>query len=464
MLGRIKIFLVCAAVSLSAALLAGDSTSIDRIVTEGKTHSQVVKQLNYLGTVIGPRTTGTPQLGHAQAWAMGKLRGWGLKNVHLEKWGEVPVGWERGPRQSAKMLLPYEKDFAFSTPCWTPGTEGPVKGQAKMEPESLEDLQKNKADYKGAWMIMKKRVGMRGPALKNLTPLEAAEDAAGIAGRVYGTNDKDLVWTHGSWAGIDNDHLPNHVLVTLNKRDHDSIIYSLEKNRNVVLQFDIENHFKRGPVPVYNVVADLRGTEFPDEMVILSAHFDSWNGPGSQGASDNGTGSMVMMEAMRILSAIGAKPKRTIRLCLWSGEEQGLLGSKGYVQLHKDELPKISAVLNDDGGSNYEGGMAILADWKPVFDPLVATMNAAFPTMPMKLDVVTSISGGGGSDHASFNAVGVPGLEWYETGKQNYMHVWHTQYDRVEETIPEYLVQSATNSAVAAYMIADADTMLPRKT
>src|SRR5205807_3476071 len=139
---------------------------------------------------------------------------------------------------------------------------------------------------------------------------------------------------------------------------------------------------------ICNVVADIPGTEKPDEYVIVSGHLDSWNGPGSQGAMDNGVGTSVALETARILMKSGAKPKRTIRFILWTGEEQGLLGSSAYVKVHPELLPKVSAILVDDGGTNYEGGMDAIAAMEPMLSQAQAPMTGVFPTMPFKIRVV----------------------------------------------------------------------------
>jgi Zn-dependent M28 family amino/carboxypeptidase len=174
---------------------------------------------------------------------------------------------------------------------------------------------------------------------------------------------------------------------------------------------------------------------------------------------------MTAMEAARILCATHAKPKRTIRFILWSGEEQGIYGSTEYVKQHKDELDKISAVLVDDGGGNYQGGYVILPQMKPMMEQAIQKSLQAFPDMPQVLRIAsgTKMPRGGGSDHAPFNAVGVPGFFTIETGKLNYTFVHHTQNDRYETCIPEYLVQSGTNHALVSYNLACADTLLPRE-
>lgn len=465
---------------------------IDRIIEEGRDQSQVASLLKHLTKKIGPRTTGTPQLDQADSWVMNKLIEWGCENVKLEQWGEFPVGFRRGDTQSATMYIappypksaktwwpmkpwdgsfktkkpswhwiPWQKQMVFSTPNWSPGTDGPVRGAAIMMPQSVAEFENVKLRLKNAWIIVPGATGMRG-ARPGTGDIDQMLDKAGIAGRVYNSGDT-LVWTHGN-QNVDPKNLPTQVIVNITRPDFKIITQHLAAGDNIQLEFNIENHWLMRPWQVYNVMGDIKGTEKPDEYVILSAHLDSWNGPGSEGASDNGTGTMVMLEAMRILREAGVRPKRTIRLVLWSGEEQGLFGSKLYVKRHESELSKISAVFNDDAGSNYQGGLNILQEWMPFFAPLEENINRAFPGMPFKLNVVPQMSrGGGGSDHASFNAVGVPGLHWFETGRQNYRFVWHTQNDTYENTIPEYLVQSATNSALAAYLLAMSNDLLPRQ-
>mgnify|MGYP000246126081 CR=1 FL=1 len=213
----------------------------------------------------------------------------------------------------------------------------------------------------------------------------------------------------------------------------------------------------------YNVVAEIQGTEKPDEVVIVSGHFDSWDGPGSQGALDNGTGSSVTLECARILMATGAKPKRTIRFILWSGEEQGLFGSRGYVKDHAAEMDKISTCIVDDGGTNYWGGFVGLETQVPFFQKSMDVLNEAFPTLPMKWRTVAKMPRGGGSDHASFNAVGVPGFFTDETGVADYTYIHHTQHDKLAAAINVYMIQSSTAAAVTTFNLACADAMLPRE-
>jgi len=220
---------------------------------------------------------------------------------------------------------------------------------------------------------------------------------------------------------------------------------------------------------VYNTVAEIRGSTYPDEVVIVSAHMDSWDGPGSQGTTDNGTGTAVTLEAARLLMKAKAKPLRTIRFVLWTGEEQGLLGSKGYVKDHAGELPKVSAVFVDDGGTNYQGGVNVAENQVDFMAAATAPTNNQFydevDKKFLNVDVKNTgkkIASHGSSDQASFNAVGVPGYYWTEVGRADYQYGWHTQHDKIDLAIPVYLEQSSTNAAIVAYRLACAPTLMPR--
>ncbi len=434
--------------------------TVDRLLSEGKNRSHAYATLNHFTSKFGPRLTGSPNLYRAQLWAEAEFKKLGLTNVQLEKWGDVPVGFYRGKNQVFRMTAPWKTEFVFTTPAWTPGTKGSIKIQPILEPETMEEFKAIESKLAGAWVVMRRSSGLRG-AQGEASEVEKAILAAPIAGKIFGTAD-ERVHTGGRFTGLSMESLPKVVEVRIRKSDYKTLTTALKVGRNVELEANIENHFVPGPVPQYNVIAELKGSEKPDEVVIICGHYDSWNGPGSVGANDNGTGSTVTLEAARLLSRVGAKPKRTIRFILWSGEEQGLLGSRAYVEMHKGEMDKISAVFNDDGGTNYQGGYVCLDTMAPMLKASMEPVEKAFPELPMKLDVVKEMPRGGSSDHASFNFVGVPGFFSIESGKADYGFVWHTQNDRPENSIPEYLAQSSTNAAVVAYNVANAPTLLPR--
>jgi hypothetical protein len=315
----------------------------------------------------------------------------------------------------------------------------------------------------------------------------AAVLAENPAGFVSASKD-ERVWTTSAndWRTRELKDYPVDVEVNVRQSDYDYIMTRIAEGMDIRVEFDMQNTLTQGPIPDYNVIAEIPGTLYPDEVVIISAHIDSWDGPGSMGTTDNGTGSAVMTEAARILSAVGAKPKRTIRVCLWSGEEQGLLGAREYVKnLTEEERAKISAAFVDDGGTNYQGGIPAADFMVDYLAAATAPTNGVFRSSIDKgnqlrdddpdndalagyLNVNIRPTGAqinthGGSDHAAFNAVGIPGFFWDESGRGDYGYTWHTQNDTFDEAIEEYLIQSATNMAITAYNLANAPGLLPRE-
>ena len=410
------------------------------IVKEGLENSKVMEHLDQLCNKIGPRLTGSDNLTKAMEWAKGQFEAWGLKNATMEEWGTFPVGFNRG-KTFGKMTSPVEKDLIFSTNAWSAGTKGEVEGPALLAKDALANLEA----AKGAWVL-----GAAGGDADKLY-------GAGIAGVIRGSRD-ELAHTGGRHS-ISWDSLPTRVSVLLIKSHYDDINSRLEKGDKVTLKFLLTNEFKQGPIKLYNTFADIVGTEKPNEMVIVSGHCDSWDG--AQGTTDNGTGASTTIEAARILAKAGVKPKRTIRFILWSGEEQGLLGSRGYVRKHKDEMDKIAAVFVHDGGTNYAAGISGTASQVPLFKKIFAEAGKLNPEMGFEVREVARLSGGS-SDHDSFLAAGVPGYFWTQRGRAVYRYGWHTQNDRFELAIPEYQRHTATVIALGAWGVANLDELLPR--
>jgi len=304
------------------------------------------------------------------------------------------------------------------------------------------------------------------------TTIMAAVLAENPNGFVSSSKD-ERVWTTSSndWRERKLADYPTDIEINVRQSDYDYLAARIGEGVDIQVEFDLQHALSAGPFPVYNVIAEIPGTEFPDQVIIISGHMDSWDGPGSQGTTDNGTGTAVTIEAARILMAANVKPKRTIRFALWAGEEQGLLGSKAYIEsLSEDELANISAAFVDDGGTNYEGGIPAADFMVDYLAAATAPINGVFysDTDGEFLNVNIRPTGDkiethGGSDHAAFNKVGVPGFFWDEEGRANYTHSWHTQNDRLDMAIEEYLMQSATNAAIVAYNLANAPGLLPRE-
>jgi hypothetical protein len=455
-----QLFLLALACLCVGARAQGDPETVAKIIDEGKRNNQTRAHLEYLTGQIGPRLTTSLALQRACEWTAKKFREFGCENVHLEEWGEWPIGFDRGRNHVGRMVTPFARNFEFTTRSWTPGTNGLKRGQVVAFPESAEVAKLNAAKYKGAWVLMPRVQGQGTPAQREARDaIWAVVKAAGPHGQVTSSRN-ELVITGGSY-NVQFDAVPTDVVVMVRASDYDVISQGMTVGYTAV-EFDLVQSIRKGPVKNYNVIADIIGSEFPDEIVIVSGHLDSWDGPGSTGTCDNGTGTMVALEAARLLNVAGAKPKRTIRFIMWTGEEQGLHGSRRYVEMHSDELDKISAVLVDDGGTNYSGGLVGIESMKDMLERAVAPLNEAFPTLPVTIRTQATMPRGGGSDHASFNARGVPGFFWSETGVADYNYIHHTQHDNIASAINAYLIQSSVAAAVTSYNLASADTMLPR--
>jgi len=488
-----RLFHVAALASLALAPLAGgqgDPEVVARIIEEGKTSNQVWDHLMYLSEEIGPRLTGSSNLEEANHWTKEKFESFGLSNVHLQQWGTIPVRFDRGPsyarlvevdepgEEGDEPKIDVIRELEFTAPSWSPGTDGVVRGPVFKQPETLEELEAIAGELDGAWILTegrRRRGGRRGVVPPGSTP-EVREQInerlkeAGVLGRVVPSS-SELVRTFGQrgWRDLDFEDLADDVTIYIRRSDYDAINSRIFDGEEVILEANLDHTFTEGPIPLYNTIAEIPGTEKPDEVVIISAHLDSWDGPGSLGSQDNGTGTAVTLEAARLLMAAGAKPKRTIRFILWTGEEQGLLGSRAYVEgLSEEERSKISAVFVDDGGTNYEGGLVCIEPMADMLRKATMPINYAFPEMPVEIAVRSRMPRGGGSDHASFNRAGIPGFFWMEKGSggregKNYRYIHHTQHDTPRYAVPEYLVQSSTCSAVTAYNLACAETLLPRQ-
>ena len=452
----------------SSIALAGDAekkkADVDRILSTGREESRVMDHLDHLTNRIGSRLTSSDGLTNACEWAVEKFKSFGIENARMEKWGEFPVGFNRGP-STGRMVEPEVKALTFGTNSWSAGTKGVMKGKAIIAPEDADGLAKVQgADLPGRVDRHAGRRHVPAPRAAASTAefrkaLDAAYDEAKIAGFVRSTRG-DLILTGGAYR-IDFDKLPERPSINLRKDDFDDIVKRIKDDKSVVLEFDVRNYFKKGPIPLYNVIADIPGTEFPDEYVIVGGHIDSWDG--ATGTCDNGTGCSTTLEAARILMKSGIKPRRTIRFMLWSGEEQGLLGSRAYVKAHPEMLPKISAVLVHDGGTNYLSGIVATKAIKKDLEEAMAPIIGLDEKMPFAIRDVTRLPQGIGSDHDTFLALGVPGFFWNQAGKANYNRIHHTQYDTYDGAIPEYQKHSSLVAALGAYGVASLDHMLSRE-
>ena len=443
-----------------------DDQLAELIRVEGIEKSQAMHLLRDLTGNVGHRLTGSDNYTKACDWAVEEFEKMGLSNVHKEQWGEWKLAWNRGVWKG-RIVEPVELDMYVATPAWTASTNGMRKGEVVWTPTDLEELEEL-GDVKGKFLYYTRRP--RG-AVRS-----ACEDA-GIAGWVYeARGDRNyptrvrVFGSHRTAMGSIDD-VPTIPVIAV-QSDHaeqleDLLDQASDGGEPVICEFQVDSEFRDEPIALYNVIAEIPGTTKPDEVVIVCGHLDSWHQ--AQGCTDNGTGTASTMEAARILMAVGAKPERTIRFCLWGGEEQGLLGSAAYVRQHRSEMDKVAAVFNHDTGTNWA---AALTDAETMHDPMrrvfLPVMKLVAPDEDHEdpvfvLKARPTISGGGGSDHASFIAAGVPGLNWTLRGRSDYFgYTWHSQWDTIDVAIEEYQRHTSTVIALAALGTANLPEMLDR--
>jgi len=436
----------------------------EAIAKEGIKNSKVHAILGEMTGEIGHRLTGSENFTKACAWAKAHFEKMGLE-VELEEWAEWQTIWSRG-EWIGRIVEPIELDMYVATDAWTAGTNGMKTAGFVAAPRSSTD--ESVADTKGKWVISRRKPTSR---------VRKAVLEAGALGVVYRANDPNQkyptrvrVFGDSRVARMPIEQAPKLPEIAVRSDDFDRLWSLFDEGKQPICQFDIQNEFKPGPIKLHNVIATLKGSEKPDEWVVVSSHLDSWHQ--AQGCTDNGTGSATTMESARILTTLGAKPKRSIKFCLWGGEEQGLLGSGGFVKRHRSNMTSVSACFNHDTGTNWAQSLTVTHKMKEQLEPIAAQINRLL-TAPdedwdgpvFELRGVNQIGGGrGGSDHASFLAAKVPGLGWGLKGRSDYFqHTWHTQWDTFDVAIEEYQRHTATVIAMAALGTADMDTLLDRE-
>jgi hypothetical protein len=475
------------------------ATEVDRkILDEAKKASQIITNLTYLSDMIGPRLTGTAAAEKANKWAAERMKSYGLENVHLEPW-TIPEGWLRGTVH-ARLLEPDNgRTLSMASYAWMPGTKGKVQGDVVIvKATTVEELKKYTGQLKNAIVLQNAPTQLRpladmdkggmfggGPgggkgkgkgkkggdgedfqkkfaamqevrrAMQDFFQKEGVAATLSDAGKHFG-----LLFTTGGWRGSDRPSAENRIPQLAVAHNHYELLYRLASRTGPAktrVELEVTNTFVPGPIKVYNTVGEIRGSEKPEEVVVCGAHIDSWDL--GQGTTDNGTGTCVVLETARILSKLakeGSPPKRTIRFILFTGEEQGLYGSKAYVQQHKDELKNISAAIVHDTGTGKVTGIA--TGRRPKAQELLEKDLAWLKELG-----VTDFSrpAGGGSDHMSFEQSGVPGFMFnQEIAGYGFTH--HSQADTLDRAIEENLQQGASVMAVLALRIANLPELLPR--
>jgi carboxypeptidase Q len=473
-----------------------DLEVVDRIRDEGLNRSQIPELASYLTDVVGPRLTNSPGMRRAYDWTSATLRSWGLQNVAIEPWGEFGRGWDN-VSFSFRALTPYPTVLHAVPVAWSAGTDGVVRGRAvAIEAETAADIARYRGQLAGAFVLVQpyreiepewehrdRRYSMEWllePAADATppSPEEEARRAEMMAQfqrqREVRTALDELLrderpaavlqpsgWTYGvmrvggtsAWrpeAPIG----PPELLVS--HESYGQLWRNVQRGIAVELELAMENRWYEDDLQAYNVLADLPGSDLAGEYVMIGAHLDSWHA--GTGATDNAAGSVVMMEAMRILRTLGVQPRRTIRIGLWSAEEQGLWGSRMYVENHPHLHDRISGYLNFDNGTGRIRG--IYTQMNDGVIPIFEQVLAPFHDLGV---VAVKHANTGGTDHLAFDRAGIPGFQFVQDPIEYSIRSHHSHVDTFERLVLDDLKQAAVVVAAMAYHMAMRDEMLPRK-
>lgn len=486
-----------------------DEQMVARIKAEGFQKSQAMDTLAYLTDVFGGRLTGSPQLKQAQIWARDKMTAFGLSNSKLERWGSFN-GWNI-ERFSAEMTAPnYDRLNAYPL-AWSPPTNGIVSGtptvvnlRTKADFDKYRGKLKNAIVFRGTFPRNSAESRFETPTKRftdeELAKGNAATDPAGDginggstttfldeetdwqAGLVAQKAIIDFLKSEGIAALVEPSRRPNGILgvqgyytfdpsqnvpaFTMAREQYARIVRLTQQNIPVKVELELKTN-STPAAEAYNVIAEIPGTDpkLKDEVVLLGGHFDSWHS--GTGAVDNGAGCVAIMEAVRILKAVGARPRRTIRVALWDGEEQSYFGSVAYVTQHygdplgptrKPEHEKLSAYFNLDNGSGKIRGVFLQGNEgiRPIFEAYLKPFDHLGAS-------TLSILNTGGTDHMPFDAVGLPGFQFIQDPLDYGSRLHHTNIDVLEGVIEEDLKINAVIIASLAYHTAMRDERLPRK-
>ncbi len=432
---------------------------IDRLIKLGTTDNKVMEHMDFLTNRFGDRLLGSDNYNSACVWAVNTMRSWGMM-AEMQEAGELPVGFNRGP-WFGKMVTPREVTLDFGTPAYTAGTKGRQKGRVVIMPKTVAEFWAAKDSIKNTWVLI--------DGTNSGWPRDRGGEAeltklireAGALGTIQLSTFPIRVLFNkvDSW-----ENLPTLPDIKLIDKQYNEIKDLILKGEKVELEFDIRNYFRPGPVKYSNVIGWIPGTDHPDEYVILGGHLDGL--AGATAAVDNASGATVALEAARLIMVAGGKPKRTVMVHLWAGEEFGLLGSSAWVKQNPDKLPHISAVFNRDGGTNCISGLAVpkamMSDFQQIIKPFLG-LNPKYPFELTERTKPLRKGGRGGTDTFSFLQKDVPAFGFSTKGEQQYGRTWHTTLDTYNEVIPGYQEYSAMVTAIAAYGIANLDHLLSRE-
>ncbi|HVF91021.1 MAG TPA: M20/M25/M40 family metallo-hydrolase [Blastocatellia bacterium] len=509
-----------------------DLDAVNKIKEEGTKRSQVMELLSYITDVHGPRLTNSPNYIAASEWAKQKMAGWGLQNARLEPWGPFGRGWSL-EGLTVNQIKPGFAPLIAYPKAWSPSTRGTVRGEVVyFDAKTEADMGAFKGKLKNAIVLLSAPAEVKANFTAKATRLtdeellslanadgqrgggrgrrfeltEEQKAAAALANKkwemIYSEGaavviepsgrggDGGVVFVQGAsmpapadtpyesrprpWAK-DAVVVPQLVMAV---EHYNRLIRARQKGAPVQLEINIASRFQDQDLMGYNVIAEIPGTDLKDEIVMIGAHFDSWHG--GTGATDNAAGSAVVMEAMRIIQTLGLKPRRTIRIGLWSGEEQGLLGSRAYVAQQfgrrldspgrasdSNAIPqyelrpayeKFSAYYNLDNGTGKIRGVFMQGNeaLRPIFRAWLA------PFKDMGASTLTA-SSTGGTDHQSFDGIGLPGFQFIQDPVEYGTRTHHTNMDVFDRVQEDDMKQAAIIMASFAYNTAMRDKRLPRK-
>ncbi|RHJ92507.1 M28 family metallopeptidase [Parabacteroides bouchesdurhonensis] len=506
-----KDILIFAAIAcMSFPLVHAQDSAIKKIIETGQNDNRVMHHLDVLTNRFGGRPIGSDAYENAAEWMVREFKSWGL-DVELQEAGTLPVGFNRGP-WFGRLLGDNAMSLHFVTPSYTSGTKGLQRGHVLLEPHTQNEFNRMKGRLKGAWVLIS--------GTNEGWPIDRSAFADSVRQGIKEKNEeiakknKELMeenWTKGTkhemlpyeeFPGLfykemceagalgfiqsapvplralydrkmlqdpetTFDNLPEVPDIKLDEHQYATIKQMAKERREFLLEFDIRNHFKLGPIKYYNVVASIKGSKYPDEYVIVSGHLDSYDV--ATGGIDCGTGIGPMMETARMIAQSGAKPKRTILFIGFAGEEFGILGAQAWTKSNASKLPKISNMFNRDGGPEPPVGIsvpqAMYDDFVKICEP-VRTIRADYPfevkvREPRKRPIHI-----GGTDASAFAIKGVPTLgfttEDIKGYNFSYGEIWHTERDLYTKNIPEYQEHTATVTAIVTLGVANLDKLLPR--
>ncbi|MDL2244434.1 M20/M25/M40 family metallo-hydrolase [Parabacteroides sp. OttesenSCG-928-J18] len=497
---------------LATLSLTAQEAVVNKIIEIGQTDNRTMHHIDVLTNRFGGRPIGSDAYENAAAWMMREFKSWGL-DVSYEKAGEMPVGFNRGP-WFGRMLSDNGMILHFATPSYTSGTKGLQRGHVLIEPRTQEEFDRMKTRLRGAWVLISgKNEGWpidRSPTGDSIRAAIKKENReiqeenrqrmsqpnsgtsplvlrtqrmfpalfykemceAGVLGFIQSSSvpiralyDRKMIDANL----IDFDHLPEVPDIKLDEHQFAVIEQMVKERREFLLEFDIRNHFKIGPIPYHNVVGSIKGSKYPDEYVIISGHLDAFDV--ATGGIDCATGIGPMMEAARMLALSGAKPKRTILFVAFAGEEFGLLGAQAWVKSHPKKLSKIANMFNRDGGPTPPVGMSVPTSWYKDMVKICEPIKRIRPDYPFEVIEVEQPRRKpvaiGGTDASVFAMQGVPTIGFntqdFKGYDFNYGEIWHTERDLYTKNIPEYQEHTATVTAIVALGIANLDKQLTRE-